>query len=101
MASLLPTPGILLSNTEEHLLHILLFMLHASHADFLSCLQVPLMELLYIRCPDSNGQTQAPVLSLQTKQANDFTCCDKPVSFACLLLWKVAAPDEYQIYDHC
>jgi len=64
MASLLLTPGILLSNTEEHLLHILLFMFHASHLDFLSCLQVPLMELVYVRCPSSDGQTQAPILSL-------------------------------------
>lgn len=65
MASLLPTPGILLSNAKEHLLHILLFMFHASRVDFLSCLQVPLMELLYVRCPpNSEGQTQALILSL-------------------------------------
>lgn len=93
MASLLPTPGMLLSNTEEHLLHILLFMFHASHVDFLSCLQVSLTELLYVRCHNSDGQAQASVLSLQTNQANDFTCCDKPVSSSCLLLWEVAAPD--------
>lgn len=93
MASLLPTPGTLLSNANEHLLHIPLFMFHASHVDFFSCLQVPVMELLYVRCCNSEGQTQAHTLSLQAEKADDFTCCDIPVSFPCLLLWKVAAPD--------
>lgn len=69
-------------------------MFHASRVDFLSCLQVPLMELLYVRCPpNSEGQTQALILSLWTKQASDFTCCGKPVNFSYLLLQKVAAPD--------
>lgn len=51
-------------------------MFRASHVDFLSCLQVLLMELPHVRCPISDGQTQVPVLSLQTKQENDFTFCE-------------------------
>lgn len=93
MASLLPTPGILLSNTKEHLLHILLFVFHASHVDYLSCLQVPLVELLHVRCPSSEAQTQAPIVSLPAKQENYFPCCDKSISFSSLLLWKDATPD--------
>lgn len=73
MASLLPTPGISLSNTKEHLLHILLFMFHVSHVDFLSCLQVFLLELPHISCPVCDGQTQVTILSLRTKQENFFT----------------------------
>lgn len=63
------------------------------HMHFSSCLQIPVMELLYVKSCNSEGQTQAPILSLQAEEADDFTCCNIPVSFPCLLLWKVAVPD--------
>lgn len=50
-------------------------MFHVSHVDFLSCLQVFLLELPHVRCPISDGQTQMPILSLRIKQENYFTCC--------------------------